>query len=83
MTCVASSRVGVMIRAVACGFYISLAMIGMPNAPVLPVPVWAEPRISRPAIASGIACGLERGVGVENCMRASDCSVLGGKAEAG
>ena len=44
-----------MTRAEPFGLLMSLAISGIPNAAVLPVPVWADPRMSLPFIACGIA----------------------------
>ena len=62
-TCWASSLVGVIIKAASFLVLRRKLIIGMPNANVLPVPVWAVPRISLPAKATGIAWACI-GVGV-------------------
>ncbi len=63
----ASSRVGAMTRARGMRALgrpeASLSIIGRVKAAVLPVPVWAMPRTSRPARATGMACSWI-GVGV-------------------
>ncbi len=56
ITCLPSSRVGVMTRAVLRSELSNASTRGIENAAVLPVPVWAEPKTSRPSKAIGIAC---------------------------
>ena len=74
--CTASSRVGARISArqvPGAGRPPSPRMacrIGSPKAAVLPVPVWATPKMSRPASCGGIACTWI-GVGVSKPARFS------------
>ena len=63
ITWVASSLVGQTINAIACLSFISLLIIGIVKARVLPVPVWAVPRMSLPVKLTGIDW-LWIGVGV-------------------
>ncbi len=65
ITCVASSLVGAITSADPLESFISFVTNGIPKAIVLPVPVCADPRISRPSSAGGIACAC-MGVGVVN-----------------
>ena len=66
-TCAASSRVGskISVRGMRARARpaASLSIIGNVNEAVLPVPVWAMPRTSRPFSTSGMACAWI-GVGV-------------------
>ena len=54
ITCVASSRVGQTIKPIAFLSLINLLIIGIVKANVLPVPVCAVPKISRPVKLTGI-----------------------------
>ena len=54
ITCVASSRVGQTIKPIAFLSLINLLIIGIVKANVLPVPVWAVPKISLPVKLTGI-----------------------------
>ncbi len=65
ITCVASSLVGAITSADPLESFMSFVTNGIPKAIVLPVPVCADPRISRPSSAGGIACAC-MGVGVVN-----------------
>lgn len=56
MTCMASSRVGVRMRAVLVRLLMRWLISGRPKAAVFPVPVWAEPRMSWPWRARGMDC---------------------------
>ena len=55
ITCVASSLVGVIIKAVSFFVLSKKLTRGIPKAAVLPVPVCAVPKISFPSNATGIA----------------------------
>ena len=55
-TCWANSRVGTSTKAISVGLSKSLLTNGIAKANVLPVPVWADPRISFPASANGMVC---------------------------
>ena len=58
---------GVIIKAVIFSFLDNISIIGIQKAAVLPVPVCAEPRISNPFRATGIAfCCI--GVGMEKSI---------------
>ena len=50
--------------------------MGRANAAVLPVPVWANPRTSRPFKANGIAC-CWMGVGLVKPTELTPASTLG------
>ena len=54
MTCVASSLVGVIIKAVSFFVFNKKLTKGMPKAAVFPVPVCAVPKISFPSKAIGM-----------------------------
>ena len=82
ITWVASSLVGVIIRAVSFLVFKRKFISGIPNAAVFPVPVWAVPRMSFPSSATGIASAWI-GVGVLKLILAIEsikvCSSLSDK----
>ena len=71
-TCMANSRVGVTISPRTSALFMTFVSKGIEKAAVLPVPVCAEPRISLPLNAIGIAlCWMA--VGVLNLSTSNLC----------
>src|SRR5699024_6882585 len=74
LTCTANSRVGVRISTWVPPCFSVFSMIGIPNAPVLPVPVCAWPKISFLSRVNGMLSSCI-GVGVSNPISSSDFKV--------